>query len=238
MCGRYTQTTTHPDVIAQAFDLSEKPHGDFVARYNIAPTQLIATVVQDAQGNKHLHWMSWGLIPAWAKDESIASQLINARSETLSEKPSFREAYRKQRCLVIADGFYEWKTEGKSKTPMYIRMKDKSLFGMAGLWERWKNPTTGEIKTTCTIITTTSNELIAPLHPRMAVILPRDEYNEWLNPALTDTTSLQPMLKAYDGTLMEAYTVSTKVNNVNYDAADLILPVDHLPQSQPQPRLF
>lgn len=218
MCGRYTHTTTDAQTLTAAFSLFEPPPSDIPARYNIAPTQLIATVVQEEVDQNILRWMYWGLVPSWAKDDSGASKLINARAETLGEKPSFRNAYRQRRCLIIADGFYEWKT----KTPMYVRLKDQSVFGMAGLWERWTHPETGEIKTTCTIITTTPNDLIAPLHHRMAVILPREVYSQWLNPMINDTEVLQNLLVPYPADLMETYAVSSRVNNVNYDRPDLI----------------
>lgn len=226
MCGRYTQTIADPEILTEAFDLEAPPSEGIVPRYNIAPLQNIATVVKSTDGGNRFAWMRWGLIPAWSKDATRASQMINARAETLVEKPSFRDAYRKRRCLVIADGFYEWKaTPDGKKTPMYIRLKDGAPFGMAGLWENWKDPASGEMLTTCTIITTDPNELIKDLHHRMAVILPRDSYHFWLDSKVSDTDALQSLLLPYPADSMEAYAVSTRVNNTKFDAPDLIVPI-------------
>ncbi len=225
MCGRYTQTITNPNIVAQTFDLDSVPD-QIEARYNIAPTQNVLTVVQNEVGQREATWMRWGLIPSWAKERSIGNRMINARAETLAEKPSFRTAYKKRRCLVVADGCYEWKkNEDKSKTPMYVHLKDRSLFGMAGLWERWTDRETGEVLTTCAIITTTPNETIKPLHHRMAVVLPRDDYIFWLDTQISDTDRLQTLLRPYPADMMAVYAVSTEVNNPRNDHPDLIAPV-------------
>jgi putative SOS response-associated peptidase YedK len=227
MCGRYTSTVVDPDIIAQAFDLDLSPDTpSLAARYNIAPTQDVITVVKDEENNTRLAWMRWGLIPFWAKDPAIGNRLINARSETLAEKPSFRAAYRYRRCLVVADGFYEWKgNDDGSKTPYYIRLKDGGLFGMSGLWEVWTDKQTGEVRTTCTIITTSPNELVQPIHNRMTVILPREHYDTWLDRNTTDTRQLQPLLQPYPAEAMTAYPVSTRVNNPRHEGPELIEPV-------------
>ena len=225
MCGRYTITITDPDVIAATFDLETAPT-DLVPRYNVAPTQHVPTIVKNQDGANELVMMRWGLVPSWAKDPAIGNRMINARSETLAEKPSFRAAYRKRRCLVVADGFYEWKKNNDgSKTPMYVRLRNGGLFGMAGLWERWKAPETGGVITTCTIITTEPNNIMRPLHHRMAVVLDRTDYNQWLDPQFGDTAYLQHLLQPYPGDDMIAYAVSPRVNNSRHDGPDLVNPI-------------
>jgi putative SOS response-associated peptidase YedK len=228
MCGRYTNTVTDPNVIAQAFALETPPDTDELqARYNIAPTQQIMTVGKNKEDRNSIAWMRWGLIPSWAKDPAIGNRMINARAETLAEKPSFRTAYRKRRCLIVADGFYEWrKNDDGSKTPMYIRMKDGALFGLAGLWEQWRDKESDEKIVSCTIITGTPNDLIKPLHHRMAVILPPEHYETWLSRDIQDTAVLQDLLQPYPSDRMVAYAVSRKVNNAAYDSPDVIEPVD------------
>jgi putative SOS response-associated peptidase YedK len=181
---------------------------DLTPRYNVAPTQQIG-VVRTADGQRELSFMQWGLVPRWAKDPKIGSQMINARAETAAEKPAFRDAFRKRRCLVVADGFYEWKkTGGKTKQPFYIRMKDHRPFGFAGLWERW-----GELES-CTILTTRPNELCASVHDRMPVILSPNDYDQWLDQQVTDAAALQPLLDPYPSDEMAADPVGTHVNSV------------------------
>jgi putative SOS response-associated peptidase YedK len=225
MCGRYTNTITDPDILAEAFSLNNVPAEFLTARYNIAPTQPMAAVIQDREGRNQLVQMRWGLIPSWAKDASRAAQMINARAETVEEKSSFRTALSKRRCLIVADGFYEWKANPSGpKTPMYIRVRDRRVFGLAGLWERWTDPTSGEILTTCTIITTTPNALLETIHNRMPVILPRESYDLWLKPAVTNSQEVLPLLKPYPAEEMAAFPVSLRVNNARYDGPDLIEP--------------
>lgn len=225
MCGRFTLTTTQPEVIQQAFKLDTAPQ-NLAARYNVAPTQTIPGVIQDSEGKNHLVAFYWGLIPFWAKEKSIGSNLINARSETLHEKRSFRDAFKKRRCLVVADGFYEWrKNEDGTKTPMYIRIDAGAVFGMAGLWERWTDPTTGEMLESCSIITTQPNDLMKNIHNRMPVILPREVYDQWLDPAVQDIEPLQALLRPFDASRMTAYPVSSKVNRGGYEDACLIEPL-------------
>ena len=216
MCGRYT-LITNIDRIAEAFGVA--PTLEAQPRYNIAPTQEIVTIVNN--GNPHLSLLRWGLIPAWAKDGSIGSRMINARAETLAEKPSFRNLLRSRRCLVVADGFYEWQGEGKNKTPMYITLQDGQPFAFAGLWDRWKD-TDGQEIHSCTIITTEPNELMASIHNRMPAILRPKAYEDWLNPQLRDDNVLTHLLKPYPSELMAARAVSKLVNNPRNDSAALL----------------
>jgi len=221
MCGRFTQTQTDPNVVQTAFNLPDTPP-ESPPRYNIAPGTPIAVIVQEAGANR-LDYMHWGLIPAWSKDRQIANRLINARGETVHEKPSFRAAFKARRCLIVADGFYEWrKNADGSKTPMYIQVQEGALFGMAGLWENWQDPASGESLQSCTIITTQPNTLMQAIHDRMPVILPTEDYAPWLDPHNRDTDTLRHLLHPYNPALMRAYTVSTQVNNPRNDTPALI----------------
>lgn len=221
MCGRYT-LTTDPLVLMERFHLTS---ADVVVtpRYNIAPTQPVA-IVYDVSP-RVLSAARWGLIPSWAKDASIGTRMINARAETLAEKPSFRNLLRKRRCLVLADGFYEWrKNPDGTKTPMRVMLTSGEPFAMAGLWDVWKTPE-GELLKTCTIITTEPNALIAPLHHRMAAILLPEQEADWLNRDQTDATFLRSLLRPFPAERMKAYPVSSRVNNVRNDDPSLIEPV-------------
>lgn len=210
MCGRFT-LTVDAHQIREAFPWVTVPE-ELQPRYNMAPSQPIAVIPND--GKNELTYYSWGLVPFWAKDPSIGNRMINARAETLDEKPSFKNAFRRRRCLVLADGFYEWKAEPgtKTKTPMYIHLKDQRPFTFAGLWERW-NPPDGSELLSCTIITTEPNQLVADLHNRMPVILPEDKYTLWLETGEVDTKELKSILVPYPPEEMSYYPVSTYVNN-------------------------
>ena len=221
MCGRFT-LTLNPDELQEQFGLSEPPPTQLVPRYNIAPTQAVAVIANNS--DRKLELFQWGLIPSWAKDPKIGNKMINARAETLAEKPSFRTALKRRRCLVVADGFYEWKKTGSGKTPMYIQLKDGQPFGFAGLWEAWQSPEDGLIKT-CTIITTTPNALMEGIHDRMPVILPREAYDRWLAPEELPAAETLPLLQPYDAAQMRAVQVSTRVNSPAVDSAECILPV-------------
>lgn len=221
MCGRYTNTAKL-DAMQLRFDF-DTDETDFVPRYNIAPTQYAPVLILDDSGNKRLEMMRWGLIPHWAKDASIGNRMINARSETIHEKPVFKSPFQKKRCLVLADGFYEWQKTGKTKQPLRITLKNRQLFGMAGLWSRWKDANGKEIKT-FTIITTTPNALMKKIHDRMPVIIPPDLEDAWLQGE--DLDKLQGMLVAYPAKEMAAYEVSTIVNSPKNDIADCIKPKD------------
>lgn len=224
MCGRFTLANPDPNAIEEQFNLPEVPQLA-PPRYNIAPTQPVAAIINAADGQNHLQYMFWGLIPSWSKDGSGASKMINARAETVAEKPAFRAALSKRRCLIIADGFYEWKAEADgTKTPMLIGVEG-GLFAFAGLYEKWSHPDSAEPITTCTIITTQPNSLMASIHNRMPVILPAEHYAAWLDYKTTDTTKVLPYLGAYPPAKMMAYPVGRMVNNPRAEGPDLIRPV-------------
>lgn len=218
MCGRYTLTAPK-DSIADAFDLSSLP--ELHPRYNIAPTQEVAVVRRGPNGEREMALLHWGLIPFWAKDPSIGNRMINARAETVAEKPSFRNAYKKRRCLVVADGFYEWKKEASGpKQPFYVRLKEGEVFAFAGLWEKWDKEE--EAIESCTLLTTSPNTLMAEFHHRMPVILHPDDYDTWLDPELKGGERLEGLLQPYEPEAMEAYPVSRMVNSPANDAPGCI----------------
>jgi putative SOS response-associated peptidase YedK len=221
MCGRFT-LTVDAHQIREAFPWISVPE-NVQPRYNIAPSQPIAVVPNDR--NNELDYFVWGLIPSWAKDPNIGNRMINARGETVEEKPSFRAAFRRRRCLILADGFYEWKKEEeqKAKTPFYIRMKNNKPFAFAGLWENWHAPDGSNILS-CTIITTQPNELLQEIHNRMPVILPEREYKTWLQPDEALVTELKPLLIPYPSEEMTAYPVSRLVNNPANESPSCIQP--------------
>jgi putative SOS response-associated peptidase YedK len=217
MCGRFSQAIS-ATAIADTFQVAAI---DLPPHYNVAPSQPVAAIVQLPDAPRQLRLLQWGLIPAWAKDPSIGYKTINARAETAAQKPSFRAAFRHRRCLIPADGFYEWQqaTERQSKKqPYFIGLQACQIFAFAGLHERWETPT-GDILETCTILTTTANELIAPIHERMPVILAPDEYALWLD-AGTEIDRLQALLDPYPAAAMQLYPVSTLVNSPKNDIAE------------------
>lgn len=218
MCGRFTLRTP-TNVIVQQFRVQTDLQ--LPLRFNIAPTQTVATV-RAAEGGRELWLPRWGLIPSWAKDRKIASSLINARAETIATKPAFRAAFKRRRCLVVTDGFYEWQKSGKQKLPFHIRLADDQPFAFAGLWETWTDEQ-GKPLDTCTIITTTANELTRPLHDRMPVILDDTDYDLWLDPAVQDASRLEPLLHPYPSNRMVSVPVSTRVNSVRNDDPTLLL---------------
>ena len=223
MCGRFT-LTADIQTLQDAFPFVAMPEGMPGAvqpRYNIAPTQPVAVVPND--GKNRLDFFVWGLIPSWAKDPSIGNRMINARAETLLEKPSFRNAFRRRRCLILADGFYEWRKEPGGKTPMFIQMEDGKPFAFAGLWELWRAPDSSEVLS-CTIITTEPNDLMSSIHNRMPVILPESAYPRWLESGEVDPGPLVELLKPYEASPMRAYPVSPLVNNPKNDLPELISP--------------
>ena len=220
MCGRFT-LTADVNELQNAFPWLNIPEG-LMPRFNIAPSQPVAVVPND--GKNQLDYFLWGLIPSWAKDPSAGNRMINARAETLAEKPSYRAAFRRRRCLILADGFYEWRaTSGKSKTPMFIRLASGNPFAFAGLWEIW-NAKDGSTIFSTTIVTTEPNPFMEPIHNRMPVILPEDSYTQWIDPGEADPTRLTKLLIPYPGE-MTAYPVSTQVNNPRNEDPDIILPV-------------
>jgi len=223
MCGRYTESKRTADVKAQiAFDGAQM---ELTPHFNIAPTQMAPAVVVN-DGQVVLKPMRWGLIPFWSNDESIGNRMINARAETVREKPAFRTAFKRQRCLVVADSLYEWQIipNSKLKQPMRILLKDEGAFGFAGLWDTWTSPVGSEVET-FTIITGEPNEVVAPIHNRMAVILPTQHHEQWLDPKLQDTGKLAELLVPYPGTEMKAYPVSTLVNNPKFEDARCVEPL-------------
>lgn len=223
MCGRYTESKRIADVKSRiAFDQAQM---ELLPRFNIAPTQMAPVViVQD--GEVLLKPMRWGLIPFWAKDEAIGNRMINARAETVRDKPAFRTPFKRRRCLVVADSLYEWqkRADSKTKQPMRILLRDESVFGFAGLWDRWTAPDGSDVET-FTIITGEPNELVAPIHDRMAVILPPDSHQQWLDPEFQDIEKLVPLLRPYPAAEMKAYPVSTLINNPKFEDSRCIEPL-------------
>jgi putative SOS response-associated peptidase YedK len=222
MCGRFT-LTVDPAQLQEAFPLYIVPQ-DISPRYNIAPTQPVAVVPNT--GENKFDFFVWGLIPSWAKDPEIGSRMINARAETLAEKPSFRTALRRRRCLIPASGFYEWKqsTDSKAKTPMYIHLKSGKPFAFAGLWDLWNSPDGSQVYS-CTIITGQPNSLVQTIHNRMPVILQPESYPHWLIVGDQRPEDLAPLLKPYPAEEMEAYPVSKMVNSPQNDLPECILPI-------------
>jgi putative SOS response-associated peptidase YedK len=222
MCGRFTLTDPNADLAVQ-FNLPEIP--DMQPRYNIAPTQPVAAVRIGAESAvREMILLHWGLIPFWAKDPKIGARMINARSETVAEKPAFRVALRRRRCLVLADGFYEWQKQNGAKQPYYVRLRDGRAFAFAGLWEQWSGPN-GEVIESCTLITTRPNELLRPLHNRMPVILDPADYELWLDTEVHQPDVVLPLLQPYPGTDMEAYPVTRWVNSPRNDGPRCIEPL-------------
>ncbi|MGQ9598758.1 MAG: SOS response-associated peptidase [Anaerolineae bacterium] len=222
MCGRFTLTDPDAELMTQ-FDLPNLP--PLEPRYNIAPSQPVA-VVRLAAGKaaRELVLMRWGLIPFWAQDPGIGTRLINARAETVAEKPAFRDAFRRRRCLVVADGFYEWQKQDGRKQPFYIRMQDGRSFAFAGLWEQWRGADDVVIES-CTLLTTGANELMQPLHNRMPVILRPQDYGLWLDPIVQQPDLLQAVLLPYPAEEMYAYPVSRWVNSPDHDDPRCIEPL-------------
>jgi putative SOS response-associated peptidase YedK len=216
MCGRFT-LTVNIKTLAEVFGV--EPTLETTPRYNVAPTQDVVTIMRN--GTDHLAQLRWGLIPSWAKDESIGSRMINARAESLAEKASFKGLLRSKRCLVLADGFYEWKQENGSKTPMFITMKSGKPFAFAGLWDNWKSPDGQQIRS-CTIITTEPNELVASIHNRMPAILLPDARELWLDTNVRDEQALLHWLTPYPADQMTARPVSRLVNDPKHDSPELI----------------
>lgn len=222
MCGRFTLHTP-ADTVAELFDLSEVP--EWTPRYNLAPTQQVPTIRADgAERKREFHALTWGLVPSWARDPKMGARMINARAETVHEKPSFRTAFRQRRCLILADGFYEWKRLERGKQPHFISMQDGRPFALAGLWEHWERPGAPPIDS-CTIITTEPNELLAPIHDRMPVILDESVYDEWMDPDLRDVKRLGALLRPFPPTRMMAYPISKLVNSPSNDGPECVEPL-------------
>jgi putative SOS response-associated peptidase YedK len=215
MCGRYALHPPRAEIITQ-FKLDEC--AEFGPRYNIPPGTDIPVIRQSPEGQRVLHLLRWGLVPHWAKDPSIGAKLNNARGETVAEKPSFRDAFKRRRCLIPASGFYEWKAEGKVKQPYYISLKSGETMALGGLWESWKAPDGTILRTVC-IITTGPNDVMEAIHDRMPVIVPPDRWQGWLNAPVNEVVS---MISPYRAEEMQAWQVSRRVSKTMDDDAGLI----------------
>ncbi|HTT47246.1 MAG TPA: SOS response-associated peptidase [Pseudolabrys sp.] len=238
MCGRYTVTAS-PEVLRALFAYAEQPN--FPPRYNIAPTQPIA-IVRLVDGKRQFALVRWGLLPSWVKDPMTFTLLINARGESVVDKPAFRAAMKRRRCLIPADGFYEWQKAGDRKRPFYVHAKSGEPLAFAGLWETWTGPN-GEELDTAAIVTTRANKTLGPIHDRMPVIVPPEAFDLWLNSNEVDTTTASALIApALDG-LLEAYEISTAVNRTANDNAKLLEPIvpgqlqpaDVKPMAKPAP---
>ena len=221
MCGRYT-LTADAESIQLAFKL-DSVDGWLEPRYNIAPSQQVPVISN--RDPKSLSFMKWGLVPSWAKDPKIGNRMINARSETAAEKPSFRTAFKQRRCLIPADGYYEWAKQGKKKTPMYIQHAKREVFAFAGLWESWRQPD-GNWLNTCAILTTVANEKIRPIHHRMTVIVEPADYALWLEPRELTADEWLPLVAGPKPEALDFYEISTQVNSPANDNPMLIMPAD------------
>ena len=214
MCGRF-RLGKGREALKKFF--AAEIDGDWDPRYNVAPGQNVAAVRQDpAQPVRRLSLMRWGLIPFWAKEAAIGYKMINARSETVAEKPAYREALKSRRCLIAADGFYEWQKLGKAKQPYCFTLAEDGIFAFAGIWDRWKSPE-GQMIETCSILTTSANDLVRDVHDRMPVILPPESFDLWLDPGFTNREDIVNLLRPFAAESMKKYPVSTRVNSVKND---------------------
>ena len=227
MCSRYSLTTS-PQALSRVFGRYEGE--DFPPRYNIAPSQPVLIVRTGFKGEREFRLVRWGLIPSWAKDPGQYGMLVNARSETAAEKPSFRGPMRHRRCLVPTTGYYEWTGGRGSKQPHLIRLKDQPVFAMAGLWEAWLGADGSEIETMA-ILTTAASDDVAAIHDRMPAIIPQEAWSLWLDPNTTDAAAVQPLLRPYPADAMKAYPVTTRVGSPRVDDPSLIEPLEH-PEGQ------
>lgn len=230
MCGRYTFTSA-PEAIRQLFGYLEQP--DFPPRYNIAPTQPIA-IVRLAEDVRHFALVRWGLLPSWVKDPKVFSLLINARGESISDKHAFKSAMKYRRCLVPADGFYEWQRDGERRRPFYVRAKSGSPLAFAGLWEVWTGPNGEEVETAA-IVTTRANGTLSPIHDRMPVIVPPKAFDLWLNCQEVDATTAAALIAPAPDDFLEAYEISPAVNRTANDSPRLLDPVSAVPEAAPSP---
>lgn len=221
MCGRFTFAIS-PELLAEIFEVTAL--ADIPTRYNIAPSQQVPIIREAATGGRYLSSVRWGLVPHWAKDPSIGNRMINARCETIHEKPAFRQAVRSRRCIVPASGFFEWAATAAGRTPHYVTMRDGTPLAFAGIWDSWKTPE-GEVLETCAILTTAANSLMAPLHDRMPVILHRTEFVLWLDRATNNPEKLQRLYHPYPAELLQECEVSKLVNNPAHETPETIVPV-------------
>jgi putative SOS response-associated peptidase YedK len=235
MCGRY-RLSRRKQLVEEYFG-TDSSEDDWDPRYNIAPTQSVLVIRQHpAEPIRKLSLLRWGLIPSWAKDPSVGAGMINARSETAAMKPAFREALQSRRCLLPADGFYEWQRTGKTRQPYCFEVSNGEMFAFAGLWDRWQNPS-GTVFETCSILTTTPNAVTSAVHDRMPVILATESYDLWLDPEMENVDAASELLKPFDARLMRCYPVSTRLNQVQNDDEECAKPVE--PDTLPvQAQLF
>jgi putative SOS response-associated peptidase YedK len=224
MCGRY-KLSRRKQILEEHFN-SDSGEDDWTPRYNIAPTQPVPVIRQSPkEPTRELSLMRWGLIPSWAKDQSAAARMINARSESASTMPAFRDALKSRRCLIPADGFYEWMRTGKVKQPYCFEVNQGGLFAFAGLWDHWRDAT-GKTLETCAILTTTPNAVTSAVHDRMPVILDSDSYDLWLDPGMRDMRVASELLKPCDARLMRFFPVSTRVSHVGNDDEGCSVPIE------------
>lgn len=223
MCGRISLTHSWND-LATFFRVQSKPDPPFSIRYNIAPGQDVLALKAGSDESRCPIQLRWGLIPHWAREEKISYRMINARSESAANKPAFRDPLRHRRCIIPASSFFEWKTDGKVKTPFNIRLKSSHPLALAGLWDQWKTPT-GETIESCAILTTVANHLVAPIHDRMPVILPPEKIDFWLSHLVQEAEALRFLFRPYPPDQMEMYPISSQVNNPANDVPGCIEPL-------------
>lgn len=224
MCGRFVQAEP-PNVYAEFFGVDVVKAEALQPSYNVAPTDSVYAVAEHG-GERQLGTFRWGLIPFWAKDRKIGARNINARAETVAEKPAFRDSFTGRRCLIPADGFYEWQAKPKGKLPHFVHSAKAEPLALAGLWASWKDPVSGDRVRTCTIITGEPNDLVAPIHDRMPVVLPRKSWAKWLDPDEHDPAALQDLLAIYPTSALGAHAVSTLVNKVQNNIPELVEPLE------------
>jgi putative SOS response-associated peptidase YedK len=221
MCGRFVQSSTS-ECYARLFDVEDRQLGNLTPRYNVAPTQTTWACLVAADGRRDLAILRWGLVPHWSKGPDSRYSMINARAETVHQKPAYRDAFRLRRCLIPADGFYEWKSVKGGKQPYFIRRQDAEPMAFAGLWEHWKDPQSGQALNSCTIIVTDANELMRPIHDRMPVILDPADFERWLGTGPEHARDLLPLLRPAPPEDLEAYPVARAVNSPKNEGRELI----------------
>jgi putative SOS response-associated peptidase YedK len=221
MCGRYAFFSP-AEAVKRVFGVTEAPALE--ARYNIAPTQAVPVVRETMPGRREVALLHWGLIPSWARERSVGNRMINARAETLAEKPAYRRAFRERRCLVLADGWYEWQAVPSGKQPWFVRGRDGLPLGLAGLWESWRDPASGEPTESCTIVTVDAPQPLARIHHRMPAVIPAEGVAAWLDTGAHDPAALTRWLAVPDADAFEAHPVSRRVNNVRNEGAELVAP--------------
>lgn len=224
MCGRFVQVEK-PEFYAEHFGAEFVRTETLTANYNVAPTERVYAVAEH-DGERVLTSFRWGLVPFWAKDAKIGNKAINARAETAPDRPMFRDAFAQRRCVIPADGFYEWERKKRGKLPHYIHSSDGTPLALAGLWSSWRDPESDDRLLTCTILTGTPNELVAPIHDRMPIILQEEAWTPWLDPSANDTDELRALLGTFPAGQMTEHPVSTLVNKVQNKSADLITPLE------------